>query len=161
MQWKYWLNHDLFSAQWWAILILNAIFLILFILLIDRQRLLLISLTFMVSIFLIGLIDETGNFFNKWNYPHQFVPFSSRFNAVDFALIPVTISLIYQTFSRWIFFLVAFLIVDIIIAFIGIPIFVYFHLYQPHNWNYFSSFIVLYLVGIMIKWIVDFILKRK
>ncbi|MED4237216.1 hypothetical protein [Priestia megaterium] len=47
-EFSYWVHQDLFSFQWWLIVMINALFLLLFYFFIDRQRLffmLLISLS--------------------------------------------------------------------------------------------------------------------
>ncbi|MEH7301016.1 CBO0543 family protein [Neobacillus drentensis] len=155
-----WLHQDIFSAHWWSIVILNAIFFVLLLILIDRYRIVLISLAFMVSFVISGIADEIGNYFDYWEYPHQFLIFTHRFNAVDFAVIPVLMTLCYQYFRKWKTYLVAQVIVSAVISFIGIPLCVYFHLYSMENWNYFNSFIVSIILFIVLKMIVDFIWKQ-
>ena len=120
-----WLHYDLFSLGWWSIVIINVLFLILFILLIDRYRSLLISFAFGVSFVIVGIADEIGSFYDRWSYAHQFLVFTHRFNAVDFALIPAIMALTYQYFSKWKPYVVAAVIMSAIMCFIGIPIFVF------------------------------------
>lgn len=158
---EYWLNHDVFSANWWFIVFINFLFLVLLLILIDRQRILIISLTFIVSFTLIGLINESGKYFGLWSYPHQFLPFVESFNAVDFMTIPVIFTLIYQTFSKWKYYLIAILVMSLIIGFIFIPVFVHFNFYKLHNWNYFYSFLTMLIVGCLLKLIVNFIKYRS
>jgi hypothetical protein len=155
-----WLQKDLFSAHWWSIVILNLVLFILFLFLIDRYRILLISFAFMIAYTVIGIADEVGSYFDLWSYPHQFVVFTHRFNAVDFAAIPVIMALIYQFFSKWKYYLIAMIVMSATISFIGVPIFVAVGLYKLENWNYFYSFLVMILLFIVMKWIVDFVWKR-
>jgi uncharacterized membrane protein YoaT (DUF817 family) len=108
-QYYYWLHHDLFSAQWWLIVILNALCLFIFYLLVDRQRMVFILLVFFISFVLVGIVDELGKFFDVWSYPHQFLVFTHRFNSADFAVIPVILTLVYQFFSKWKFYWIALL----------------------------------------------------
>ncbi|MEO2074223.1 MAG: CBO0543 family protein [Bacillus sp. (in: firmicutes)] len=155
-----WLHHDLWSAHWWSILIINALFFVLLLVLIDRYRILLISLAFVISFIIVGLVDELGTYFDYWEYPHQFLVFTHRFNAVDFAVIPVIMTLCYQYFRRWKAYLVAEVILSAVISFIGIPLCVYFNLYTFEDWNYFYSLIVSIILFIALKIIVDFIEKK-
>ncbi|WP_307437260.1 CBO0543 family protein [Bacillus sp. V2I10] len=161
LEMDYWINHDLFSFQWWAILIMNAIFLILFILLIDRQRILLITLAFMISYVINNIFDDIGEYFQLWSHPHQLVQFLSPVATVEFIIVPSIMALMYQMFSRWKFFLIVDFIVSLIISFIVQPIFVYLNIYKLHNWTYFYSLLVLFVIGVVVKIIVDFIKMKQ
>ncbi len=160
MQTNIWLHHDLFSPQWWGILILNFLFLILFVLIIDRDRLLLILFAFMVNFTIVGVANEVGSFYHFWSYPHQFLVFTLRFNEVDFAVVHVILSLIYQFFSKWKTYLITAIVSSAILCFIGIPIFVFFGMYKLVNWNYLYSFLVTILMFLMSKIIVDFASRK-
>lgn len=157
LQTDIWLHHDLFSLGWWSIVIINALFLILFIFLIHRSRLLLICFAFVVNYVIVGLGNEIGSFYDFWSYPHQFVVFTHRFNAVDFVVVPVIISLVYQFFSKWKAYFLATIVISALMCFIGVPLFVYFGLYKLDNWNYFYSFLVTILMFFVSKVIIDFV----
>jgi len=68
---------------------------------------LLISFAFVVSFVIVGLGNEVDSYFDFWSYPHQLLIFTHRFNAVDFAMVPVIMevkgchfgSFFYCTFS--------------------------------------------------------------
>ncbi|PGY08287.1 hypothetical protein [Bacillus sp. AFS031507] len=152
-----WLHHDLFSPGWWGIVIFNVLCLILFLFLMDRYRRLLISFAFLVNFEIVGLVNEIGNNFDFWSYPHQLVVLSHRFNAVDFATVPVIMSLTYQFFSKWKAYFLATIVISAIMCFIGVPIFVYFGLYKLENWNYLYSFLVTVLMLIISKLIIEFV----
>ncbi|KML30072.1 hypothetical protein M3592_08945 [Priestia aryabhattai] len=160
-EFSYWVHQDLFSFQWWLIVVINALFLLLFYFFIDRQRLFFMLLVFFISFDIVGLVDEFGKFFNLWCYPHQMLPFTDRFNTVDFAIIPVSIALVYQFFSKWKFFFIAHIITSAVIAFIGIPIFKALYLYQLLNWSMFYSFLTVFVMGIVVKMISDWIAGKK
>lgn len=160
-EYSQWLHHDLFSSHWWAILLISLLFLAVFSILIDRQRFLFILLVFFISFFVIGSLDEIGKFFGLWAYPHQFLVFTHRFNTVDFAILPVMVTLIYQYFSKWTYYLYAHTIHSAIVAFIGIPLFIKFHLYQMIHWNMFYGFLTLYATGLLIKYVCDAIRKKQ
>lgn len=158
---RYWLDHDLFSIHWWIILLINLLFLVLFVFLIDRNRILVISIAFLVSFISIGSIEDLGQFFNLWTYPHEFFAPLKTANAVDFLCIPIVITLVYQYVSRWKYFLFASIIVFAIISFICIPIFVYFDFYRLHNWNYFLSFLSLFIIGLLVKTLTDLVYNKS
>ncbi|MGE7216828.1 CBO0543 family protein [Priestia koreensis] len=158
---RYWYEQDVFSPHWWVVLIISALFVLLLCLLIDRQRVIFIWLVFFISFLLAGLVDEFGTYFGLWSYPHQFLIFTSRFNTVDFSIIPVTLTLVYQFFSKWSFFLIAHIIVSAIIGFIGVPLFVHFNLYQLNQWSYWNSFLTVLALGMIVKLISDAIDQYK
>lgn len=161
MEMDYWIHHDLFSFHWWVILIMNAIFLILFLFFIDRQRILLITLAFMISYAINTIFDDIGEYFQLWSHPHQLVQFLSPIATVEFIVVPSIIALMYQMVSKWKFFFIANLIVASIISFIVQPIFVYIGLYKLHNWTYFYSMVVLLVIGIVVKIVMDFTERRS
>lgn len=153
----YWLAHDLFGLSWWFILIVNLISLIFLFIFIDRKRVQLIMIAFLVSFTVISYLNELGHFFGFWSYPHQLLAFFQSFNAVDFAVIPVIITLIYQYFDKWSSYMISTLVISAILGFIAVPIFVHFDLYKLHNWNSLYSFLALVGSGCLVKILVDFI----
>ncbi len=156
---EYWLQ-DVFSAHWWFLILINLFFLILLITLIDKHRIFLMTITFLISFILIGIVNEIGNYFGFWSYPHQFLGFLQSFNAVDFITIPVILTLIYQTFSKWKYYLIFSVIIFAFIGFIAIPILTYFNFYNLHKWNNFCSFLTLLISGCLIKFFIDLFKTR-
>ncbi|QGQ96455.1 hypothetical protein EHS13_16975 [Paenibacillus psychroresistens] len=96
-----------------------------------------------------------------WSYSHEFVQFSNHLNAADFAVVPVMIALIHQTFSTWGRYLLASIAVSLVCAFIGLPLFVYLGITELSNWAYINSFFTLFLTGVLVKIIVHFITARN
>lgn len=156
-----WGEREFLSVEWWVITILSIVFLVLFLLLLDRSRTLLITIAFLVSFILVGAINETGYFFGLWNYPYEFVPFMKTMNAVDFITVPVIITLLYQFFSRWKYYIWANIILFLFVSYIIVPLFVYFNFYVLHKWSYTLSFITLLIVSFMVKTIVDWIYRKS
>ena len=156
----HWREDNLFSGHWWFILIINLLFFLMFIVLIDRSRFIMSAFCLLFSFFLVALVNEVGNYFGYWSYPYQFLGFLESFNAVDFMTIPVVFALIYQYFTKWMAYLITLLLVSALIGFVGMPIFVHFQFYELHQWNPFSSFVLLFIVGLVIKWMCDFIAAR-
>jgi hypothetical protein len=155
---KYWLSEDLFSLHWWIIVIVNVLFLILLLKLIDRKRTLQIIMAFLISFVLVGFINELGYYCHWWSYPHQFITAFKVMNAVDFFTIPVIHTLLYQKFAPWNFYLIANALIMAIVAFVGVPIFVHFNFYVLYEWNFLMSYLALLVVGILVKVIADFVI---
>ncbi|MFD0693926.1 CBO0543 family protein [Paenibacillus sp. GCM10027628] len=161
MEMDWWLHHDLFSFQWWIIVIVNVLFFALLLFYIDRKRTLKITLALLFSFIIVGTFDQIGIFFQWWSYPHQFIAFTEQYNAADFFVVPCIFALIYQWFAAWRSFLVANLAASVVIAFIGEPIFVALGIYKLNNWSYLKSFLVLFVIAILVKAIVDWIGENK
>ncbi|GAE30174.1 CBO0543 family protein [Halalkalibacter hemicellulosilyticus] len=158
---EYWQTYNLFSGLWWIIVFFNLLLMFVFIFLVDKNRITQMTLTLLFSFILIGIANETGNFFGKWNYPYQFIPFLETFNAVDFLSVPILIALTYQYFSKWISFLIANIILSAFLAFIGIPIAVRLNLYVLDDWTTFNSFIVLFVTAFLVKSISDYFKNKS
>jgi MFS family permease len=155
-----WIHNDLFSFQWWIILIANAIFFVIFLFFIDRKRIFQMALAYMICFLVVCVSDDIGEYFGLWSYPHRFIPFITEFDVVEFAVVPVTITLMYQMFKSWKKYLTAGIIISFIFAFITLPLFVYLNITQLNNWKYFNSFLVLIVIFILVKCITDFITRR-
>lgn len=153
LQLEKWIESSLFSAHWWITLFISLFFLIVFILLIDRNRKQEIILAFLISFIFIGMVNEIGYYFNLWDYPTEFIVFLQTFNAVDFLSVPIVITLLYQFFSRWKYFLIANVITSSIMGFIAIPIFTFFGFYEINNekWGLFQSFLLLFIITLVVK----------
>jgi hypothetical protein len=132
------IHNDLFSFQWWIIFIVNAISIVILLFLIDRKRIIQIALSFMICFIISGIFDETGEYFGLWSYKHEFIQFSHRFNAADFAVVPVAFSLIYQIFRTWGRYLIADIVISFIFSFVGLPLFVYLDITKLNNLTYFN-----------------------
>ncbi|MGG1679253.1 CBO0543 family protein [Neobacillus sp. NRS-1170] len=161
LQKEYWIHTDLFSFQWWVIAIVNFALILLFIFLIDRQRILPITIAFLVAFITVGTLDETGVKFNLWQYPHQLLFFTARFNAADFGIVPSLVALLYQYCSKWKPYIIGNLLVSALISFVGAPLFTKMGIYKLLNWNYLYSFLVSLISLIVIKAIVDLIVKKS
>ncbi|MZQ86364.1 hypothetical protein GQF01_30105 [Paenibacillus sp. 5J-6] len=151
----YWLQHDVFSFQWWIIVIINVLFVALLLILMDRKRTLSTVLTFMTGFIIVGAVDQVGKFFDLWRYPHQLIPFTENLNAVDFFVIPSIFAYMYQKFSTWKSFLIAIVVASLVISYVGEPIFVSLDMYELVRWSYWKSFFVLVGIAILMKGVVD------
>ncbi|MBP1962964.1 CBO0543 family protein [Paenibacillus aceris] len=155
MELDWWLHHDIFSFQWWIIVITNVLFVVLLLIYMDRKRTLSTALAFMTSFMIVGTTDQLGKFFDLWRYPHQLVPFTENLNTVDFFVVPCIYAYIYQKFSAWKSFLIAGLVASLVISFVGEPLFVYLDMYDLVRWSYWKSFLLLVPIAVLVKGFVD------
>lgn len=155
MELDYWLQHDIFSFQWWIIVIINVLFVALLLIFMDRKRTLSTTLAFLTGFIIVGVVDQVGKFFDLWRYPHQLLPFTENLNAVDFFVVPSIFAYMYQKFSTWKSFLIADLVASFVISYVGEPIFVSIGMYELVKWSYWESVLVLFPIGILVKAFVD------
>ncbi|MEC0229291.1 CBO0543 family protein [Paenibacillus alba] len=161
LEMDWWIHHDLFTFQWWFIVVVNLLFFLAFLLLMDRGRALRMTVAFLLSFIILGTFDQTGQFFGLWSYEHEFIGFTENYNAVDFLAVPSIFALTYQMFTPWRIFLVASLLVCLLNAYIAEPIFVALGIYKLDNWSYTGSFVLLFIVTLLVKSLTDLIGSDK
>lgn len=156
-----WLNHELFSLNWWIIVIFNVVLFALLVFLADRRRTSQIAVSFLIAYAIVGFFDESGEYFGWWSYPYELIPFSARFNAVNFFAIPSIIALVYQWFTRWSSFLLATVVYAAVNSYVGEPIFVMLGIYKLNTWTYTGSFLVMIVIPVLVKYLTDVITHNK
>ncbi|NHM30763.1 CBO0543 family protein [Neobacillus terrae] len=160
MENQYWQNHDLFSFQWWLLLLVLIVPWIIWVKFVDRKRIKEILLFGVLLIILIGLMDDIGVNLSLWSYPYKLTYLVSRLSAVDYGMIVVMHMFIYQKFKKWKSFLIANAVLAAIFAFIFEPISVRLGIYKLDNWKYIYSFPIYILKASLVKWIIDKCLEK-
>lgn len=161
MEMTWWLNHTLFTFNWWFILLVNLFFFIAFLIFMDRGSVLRITLALLFCFVIVGTVDQIGQFISLWSYPHEFFVFTENFNAVDFLAVPSIFALMYQMFTTWRMFLVANLFICLINAYIAEPIFVALGIYKLDHWSYFGSLVTLFFIAIVVKALTDLVANSR
>lgn len=134
-----WRHESLFSLQWWFLVSLLTIPWPIWLKLVDRKRILEISLFGVVTIGLITILDAVGMEFGLWGYKYNFLPVLPLLLPMDFSILSVSHMLIYQYFRPWKSFIIALTIVGCVFAFIGEPFMEYIGIYQRYEWEYIYS----------------------
>ncbi|RBW68088.1 CBO0543 family protein [Bacillus taeanensis] len=160
--WEYWINHDLFSFNWWVLLVLNILFIYVAYKVLDRTRLfelltvggLVIAFSTMLDVILIQYVLTA--------YPTSLTPLSpSFFTSSTYIILPVSYMLLYQFFSTWKSFIVAMVIAGIFLAFVTENVFRLLNIYQYIQWNSFLSLTIYMGIAIILKWIMNNLLKYQ
>ena len=139
----YWVNHTLFTWQWWVGILLTIVPWVLWIIIRNKDssnRLLFVG--FFVMIFT-SYLDFIGVEYGLWYYEYKVLPTIPAYIPWDFSLFPVAIMLLLQykpNFSPYI----KSILFGASSAFIGEPFFASIKLYSPINWRYLYSFPNLY-----------------
>lgn len=146
-----WIRDDIFRFRWWFLIALFIVAVVLWWKMVDKTRLLEISLyASLTTIIALGL-DEIGDEFCLWYYPTDIIPVFPPLTSVDLACLPFIYSITYQHFKTWKSFLFATLVMSAIFCFILEPILVWGGFYQPLKWKYYYGFPIYTIIALCIR----------
>lgn len=160
MRHQYYQNHDLFSFQWWFLLFTVLIPWVIWWKLVDKSRIKDILLYGFVLIFVIIVLDNIGGELQLWSYPYHLIHLIPQINPVDYSVLPVFHMLVYQYFRTWKSFVIANIVMALLFSFIFEPIFVWLRIYELDNWKYIYSFPIYIAKALVVRWLIEFILKK-
>jgi len=152
LSYQHWVSHEFLSFGWFVLIIVNVIFYIIWLKLLDKSRvnhlLLIGSLTAVV--FFIG--DAVlFSFLGLAEYTISITPVEPPIFSAAVTLIPVIVMLVQQYISSWKGYLLWVSIGMAFLAFVLLPIYSLVGIFQLHNnWNYFYHFLY-YLIGVLIS----------
>ncbi|WP_227935191.1 CBO0543 family protein [Alkalihalobacillus deserti] len=154
-----WLQYHLFSWNWWLLIVFLIAPWFIWIKFLDRKRIFEIFSFGMLTSLITVFFDAVGKELGFWVYPIELTPFVHSAGAFDFSVIPVAYMLIYQHFKRWKTFIAALVFMALIYAFIGEPFAHWAELTYYLKWKYIYSFFYYILTGMLVRWIVEKLLK--
>jgi hypothetical protein len=152
---NHWLNHALFTWNWWILVTFIVLPLLLWIKVFDRKRVLELLLVWTLVIIPTSYLDAIGIDLKFWVYPVQFVPITPRALPFDFFVVGIAYMLLYQYFNSWKKYLIALLLMSFTYAFIGEPLSHALNLVYYIKWKYFYSFLYYIILGLTVKVIVN------
>jgi hypothetical protein len=158
----YWISHNLFTFQWWLLLMALIVPWIIWWRFVDKNRIYQILLFGTLLMTLVMLLDDFGVETHLWSYPYQLLNILPRLLAIDQGIIIVAHMFLYQYFPKWKPFLIANTVMAIIFTFIFEPLTVWLGIYKLENWRYIYSLPIYIIKAAFIKWLVDeFLLKKS
>ncbi|MFC0469044.1 CBO0543 family protein [Halalkalibacter kiskunsagensis] len=158
---EYWLTENLFTFQWWLLLLVLFIPWFIWWRFVDKKRMTQILLFGTLLMILVMMMDDLGVETQLWSYPYQLVNIMPRLIAIDQGIIIVAHMLLYQYFPKWKKFIVANTIMAIVFTFIFEPFTVWLGIYKLENWRYIYSLPIYILKAAFIKWLVDEVILKK
>jgi hypothetical protein len=162
MRMEYWISHNLFSFQWWILLVVLLVPWIIWFRFVDKSRITQILLFGTLIIILVMMLDNFGVELHLWSYPYQLTSIVTNLLPVDQGMLVVAHMFLYQYFPNWKKFILANIVMAIIFTFVLEPLTVWSGIYKLENWRYIYSLPLYILKAILIKWLVDeVILKRR
>jgi hypothetical protein len=147
---EYWSMYSgLDTWQFWVIVLMLVVPLIILYFVIDRKRLFIIGFFGFAVHMLFFYADAIGIRFGLWSYPYQILPFLPSF-SLDGSIIPIAIMLVFQWTLKHDknFYLYATLLA-LVFGFGFKPLLTAIGLFQSYKWvNYFYIFLIYLLLYI-------------
>jgi hypothetical protein len=155
LQYEHWLQHELFTNQWWALVGVLIIPWIIWWKLVDKTRTAIILAYGIYIMFVITAMDAIGSALQFWIYPIKLIPIVPDTVGIDWGLLTVADMLIYQYFPRWRSFIVAEIVIAAFLAFVGEPVAEVCKLYLPLHWEHSWSFPIYVMKAVIGKWLIE------
>jgi len=159
------LGHQFGTWRWWILVALLIVPWFIWYKLADKKKIVeLVMFGLIVMVFTITL-DELGFELSLWNYPYEVFPMFPRLTSIDYTVLPIIFTLVYQYFPTWKSFFRALAVVAFVFAFVIEPFLVYLNFYVLIKWMYWYSFVVYLIMGLISKWMaqlfIDILRKSK
>lgn len=160
-QQQHWLNNELFTFQFWLLIVILIIPWLIWWKLVDRKRLMEILVYGLLVHTLVTVLDEIGCQLNLWEYRYDIEPLFPRLIPINFTALPIVYMFLYQYFNKWKYFLAANVIAAAIMSFIIEPIFVWLDIYELFGWKHVYSFPIYIIIAIFFKLAMKIIFKKQ
>lgn len=160
MQIRQWTHHDVFSLQFWFLMLLMFVPWYIWWKLADKKRLRELLLYGSLVSTVVTILDEIGCQLNLWEYVYDIEPLFPRLLPVNLTILPVTFMLVYQFFPKWKYFLTAHALVAAVLSFIAEPVLVWMRIYVMFQWKHIYSFPFYILIPLLLKWLMT-VIKAK
>lgn len=153
---EYWLNHDLFSFNWWLLIFISIIPWIVWCKMVDKKKLTQILLYGLFIGVESILLDICLTNLMVWAYVNRITYLLQPILLpYDLTIMPVVYMLIYQKFTKWKTFLIASISISVIFTFVLEPTLEWMKIYKEYNFPSIYSLSLYILIAIFSKWIVE------
>jgi hypothetical protein len=160
LQYQHWLQYELFTYQWWSLLVVLIIPWVIWWKLVDKSKIaIILNLGFFMMI-IITVMDWLGITMQLWIYPVKLLPIMPVILPLNWGLLPVAHMLIFQYFPHWKYFLVVQIIASILLAFVGEPFAECFGIYIVLNWYHHWSLPIYVTNAIIGKWVIESVVYK-
>lgn len=157
--WTRYLTEELFSYQWWGMLIFLAILYGVWLKLLDKTR--------AFEIFLFGsfaavqavLVDIAGFSMGLWQHNIRLLPIVPGVFPIDFTVVPILLMFAQQYGASWTRYLIWSAVASIIFSFGISPAFQFFGIKAYYNWSFAYFFFLMMIVAIISRAAIQMIAK--
>lgn len=150
-----WLSHEIFSWQWWLLVLVMIVPWLVWWKYLDKKRGLQITLVGMITLALSSYLDAIFTELGLWSYHFWVIPLWPRLIPADFTVLPVSFMFIYQKYRSWRDYVIALTTASFIFAFIGESFLVWIDIYELHGWRHIYSLPIYFAIGILSRWLVN------
>lgn len=148
----YWSQEVVFTYQWWIMIFLLIIPFFLWWRLVDKTRIIEISMVGLIASSIAFILDQIGSSLGYWTYPYTLTHLERDLWAVaDFSILPFFYMIIYQWFPKWKTYILGIIIFALFSAFVGENIFQWLGIYVMLKWKHIYSIPGYVLLGIFVK----------
>jgi hypothetical protein len=148
----YWSQEVVFTYQWWIMIFLLIIPFFLWWRLVDKTRIIEISMVGLIASSIAFILDQIGSSLGYWTYPYTLTHLERDLWAVaDFSILPFFYMMIYQWFPKWGTYILGIIIFALFSAFVGETIFQWLGIYVMLKWKHIYSIPGYVLLGIFVK----------
>jgi len=151
---------NLFTIQWWALLLVFIIPWVIWWQLVDKSRITEILCYGLLISILASSLDEAGHAAHLWAYKYRLLPLCVELKPTNISMLPVIYMLVYQYFTRWKEFIIATIIMAVFLAFVGEPFLAWLDIYVRFQWEYIYSFPVYIALAVLLKLFIGLIISR-
>lgn len=151
---EYFYQEVLFTPSWWLLLLTSVAFIITWLLIVDKSRIVEIICFGLLTSITAVVLDSIGVSLLLWGYPKTLTPLIPPVLTFNLIHMPVIYMVVYQFFSTWRSFFVAMFITVFIFSFVFEPLLVWLDIYDPHQWKYVYSFPIYLWIAVVWKWTV-------
>lgn len=152
---SYWMEHVLFSFNWWLLIILSIVPWFIWWKFVDKKRLVEISFVGLLSMVVVSFLDLIGGNLLFWTYGFNVVQMILPQITIDLTLLPIINMFLYQLIPKWKPYIIATFFVALFGAFFAEPFFVWMGIYIIHSWEYIYSLPIYIAISIGLKWILQ------
>lgn len=148
-----WLEHVVFSWQWWIQVVLTILPWVLWFIFRKKEsssRLMFAGLFVMIISYSLDII---GIKWGLWAYYYELLPYTPSNAPWNFSLIPVAVMFAIQLNPLKINRYIKAVIFSALASFVVEPIFVRIGFYETRNWSHFYSFPITALIYIAADWL--------
>jgi len=158
---EYWTTYsDLSSWQFWAILLMLIVPLVVLYFTIDRKNIFIIGFFGFAIHVLFAWVEMFGIRSGLWGYPYQIIPYLPSI-SLDVSLIPIVIMLVFQwTLNNKKNFYLYGILTAAVFGFGFKPLLTSFDLFQMYKWVNFPLVFLLYVVIFFIAYLVTKLFMR-
>jgi hypothetical protein len=152
LNYEHWVNHELFTWQWWLLVVLSVVPWLLWWRVVDKRRIIEILAVGLFIATIASLQDVYGWNRGMWRYQIQLLPMCIPLLPFDLSVLPVVYMVIYQFFRSWKVFIGVNLVVAFGFACIAEPLLEWMKIYDSVKWRHIYSVPIYFANGLLGKW---------